>query len=273
MMGGDILVESMPGAGSTLQIRLPDTAADAKEDRAGAVPGQPRPAQPADEKPLVLVIDDDPTVCSITQRFLSREGFDVVTADGGKEGLRLARELHPGAITLDVMMSDLDGWTVLAALKGDPELADIPVILVTIVDEKNKGYALGAADYLVKPIGRDRLARVLRKLCGDRPSRDVLIVEDDDTTREVLRGALARDGWSVAQAENGRVGLTRLAEKIPNVILLDLMMPEMDGFEFVAELRRTPEWRHIPVLVVTARDLSDEDRRRLYGGVQQINPK
>src|SRR5437660_147699 len=118
-----------------------------------------------------------------------------------------------------------------------------------------------------------RLARVLRKLCGDRSSRDVLIVEDDDTTREVLRGALARDGWSVAQAENGRVGLTRLAEKIPNVILLDLMMPEMDGFEFVAELRRTPEWRHIPVLVVTARDLSDEDRRRLYGGVQQIIQK
>jgi CheY-like chemotaxis protein len=207
------------------------------------------------------------------ERFLTKEGFSVVLAEGAVEGLRRARDVRPAAITLDVLMSDLDGWTVLAALKGDPALADIPVILVSIVDEKNKGYALGAADYLVKPIDRDRLARVLRKLCGERASREVLVIEDDDLTREVLRGALAGDGWSVAQAENGRVGLTRLAEKIPDVILLDLMMPEMDGFEFIAELRRAPEWRHIPVLVVTARDLSAEDRRRLSGGVQQIIQK
>ncbi len=275
IMGGDITVESTLGTGSTFTMRLPAKVGGADT---ATVPGA---ASVEDRRPIlrsstartVLVIDDDPTVRDLMERFLTKEGFSVVLAEGAVEGLRRAREVRPAAITLDVMMSDLDGWTVLAALKGDPELADIPVILVTIVDEKNKGYALGAADYLVKPIDRDRLARVLRKLCGDRPSRDVLIVEDDDTTREVLRGALARDGWSVAQAENGRVGLTRLAEKIPNVILLDLMMPEMDGFEFVAELRRTPEWRHIPVLVVTARDLSDEDRRRLYGGVQQVIQK
>jgi len=268
-------VESTLGTGSTFTMRLPAKvggADTATVPRAASVEER-RPVLRSSTARTVLVIDDDPTVRDLMERFLTKEGFSVVLAEGAVEGLCRARQVRPAAITLDVMMSDLDGWTVLAALKGDPELADIPVILVTIVDEKNKGYALGAADYLVKPIDRDRLARVLRKLCGDRPSRDVLIVEDDDTTREVLRGALARDGWSVAQAENGRVGLTRLAEKIPNVILLDLMMPEMDGFEFVAELRRTPEWRHIPVLVVTARDLSDEDRRRLYGGVQQIIQK
>jgi CheY-like chemotaxis protein len=275
IMGGDITVESTLGTGSTFTMRLPAKVggADTATVPGAAAVEERRPVLRSSTARTVLVIDDDSTVRELMERFLTKEGFSVVLAEGAVEGLRRAREVRPAAITLDVMMSDLDGWTVLAALKGDPELADIPVILVTIVDEKNKGYALGAADYLVKPIDRDRLARVLRKLCGDCPSRDVLIVEDDDTTREVLRGALARDGWSVAQAENGRVGLTRLAEKIPNVILLDLMMPEMDGFEFVAELRRTPEWRHIPVLVVTARDLSDEDRRRLHGGVQQIIQK
>jgi signal transduction histidine kinase/CheY-like chemotaxis protein len=275
MMGGDITVESTLGAGSRFTMRLPAKVEGA--DTATAPEGAPveerRPVRRPSTTRTVLVIDDDPTVRDLLERFLTKEGFSVVLAEGAVEGLRRARDIRPAAITLDVLMPDLDGWTVLAALKGDPELADIPVILVTIVDEKNKGYALGAADYLIKPIDRDRLARVLRKLCGDRASRDVLVIEDDDTTREVLRGALARDGWSVAQAENGRVGLTRLAEKIPDVILLDLMMPEMDGFEFIAELRGKPEWQHIPVLVVTARDLSAEDRRRLSGGVQQIIQK
>ncbi len=275
MMGGDITVESTLGAGSRFTMRLPAKVEGADTATApGAAPvGDRRPVRRPSATRTVLVIDDDATVRDLMERFLTKEGFSVVLAEGAVEGLRRARDVHPAAITLDVLMADLDGWTVLAALKGDPELADIPVILVTIVDEKNKGYALGAADYLIKPIDRDRLARVLRKLCGDRASRDVLVIEDDNTTREVLRSALARDGWSVAQAENGRVGLTRLAEKTPDVILLDLMMPEMDGFEFIAELRRTPKWRHIPVLVVTARDLSEEDRRRLSGGVQQIIQK
>jgi len=197
----------------------------------------------------------------------------VVTAANGVEGLRRAREIRPAAITLDVVMPDLDGWTVLAALKGDPELADIPVIFVTILDEKTKGYSLGATDYLVKPIDRERLAQVLTRICGDRPSRRILLVEDDDTTRTVTRHALERDGWSVTQAENGRVALARMGENRPDAILLDLMMPEMDGFEFLAELRRHPIWRDIPVLVLTAKDLTDEDRRRLNGEVERVMQK
>ena len=272
LMGGDIAVESTPGVGSKFTIRLPveNDPADAVP-AAGAAPVEKR-RRPAATR-TVLVIDDDATVRDLMERFLVKEGFSVVLAGDAVEGLRRAREARPAAITLDVLMPDLDGWTVLAALKGDPELADIPVIVVTIVDEKNKGYALGAADYLLKPIDRDRLAAILHKLCGDRARRRVLVVEDDDTTREVVRAALSRDGWTVAEAENGRVGLARLAEDIPDVIVLDLMMPEMDGFEFIAELRDRPEWRRIPVLVVTARDLSEEDRRRLDGGVREIIQK
>jgi CheY-like chemotaxis protein len=233
----------------------------------------PRPAAPVRTSRRVLVIDDDQTVRELMERFLVKEGFPVVTAANGVEGLRRAREVRPAAITLDVVMPDLDGWTVLAALKGDPELADIPVIFVTILDEKTKGYSLGATDYLVKPIDRERLAQVLKRICGDRPSRRILLVEDDETTRTVTRHALERDGWSVTQAENGRVALARMAENRPDAIVLDLMMPEMDGFEFLAELRRHPIWRDIPVLVLTAKDLTDEDRRRLNGEVERVMQK
>jgi CheY-like chemotaxis protein len=221
----------------------------------------------------VLVIDDDPTVRELMERFLIREGFPVVTAANGVEGLRRAREVRPAAITLDVLMPDLDGWTVLAALKGDPELADIPVIFVTILDEKTKGYSLGATDYLVKPVDRERLTQVLTRLCGDRPSRRILVVEDDETTRTVLQRALERDGWSVIQAENGRVALAQVAEQRPDAILLDLMMPEMDGFAFLAELRHQAPWRDIPVVVLTAMDLTEADRRRLNGEVERIIEK
>jgi CheY-like chemotaxis protein len=220
----------------------------------------------------VLVVDDDPTVRDVMQHFLAKEGFSVVTAASGVEALRCAREVHPAAITLDVLMPDLDGWTVLAALKGDPALADIPVILVTIVDERNRGYALGATEYMVKPIDRDRLIALLRTLCAHRPGH-LLLVEDDEATRALIRQALEREGWAIAQAENGRVALDRVAEARPDVILLDLMMPEMDGFEFLAELRRQQDWRDIPVLIVTAMDLSDDDRRRLNGGVERIMQK
>jgi CheY-like chemotaxis protein len=277
MMGGDIAVESTPGQGSIFTIRLPAEvqAAEDGEARRTSMPvsDTSRPSPPVRASRRVLVIDDDSTVRELMERFLVKEGFSVVTAANGVEGLRRAREVRPAAITLDVMMPDLDGWTVLAALKGDPELADIPVIFVTILDERTKGYSLGAVDYLVKPIDRERLSEVLTRICGDRPSRRLLLVEDDETTRRVTQHALERDGWSVTQAENGRVALARMAENRPDAILLDLMMPEMDGFELLAELRRHASWRDIPVLVLTAMDLTEEDRRRLNGEVERVMQK
>jgi CheY-like chemotaxis protein/anti-sigma regulatory factor (Ser/Thr protein kinase) len=266
MMGGDVTVESEAGRGSTFTIRLPA--------RVSVTPDRDTPPAPADTGPAprgtVLVIDDEAPVRDLMQRFLGKEGFRVVTAAGGDEGLRRARELHPDAITLDVMMPGMDGWAVLAALKADPGVADIPVVMLTIVDDRNLGYALGAADYLTKPIDRERLVAVLKKYRRDLPA---LVVDDDPVLRELLGRTLNAAGYTVVGAENGRVALERLRELAPSVILLDLMMPEMDGFEFLAALRGHEAWRGIPVVVVTARDLSSEDRERLNGRVERILQK
>ena len=270
MMGGDITVTSKAGHGSTFTIRLPVNAQEAEAPPAATTRAQP--AMAPGDAPLILVVDDDPSVREVLGRYLERAGFSVVTADGGQAALRLARELRPAAITLDIMMPGIDGWTVLAAIKGDPELADIPVVLVSIVDEKNRGFSLGAADYLVKPVNREKLTRVLRDIVG-KLDRRVLLVDDDDFGRQTMREGLQQNGWEVTEAENGRIGLTSLGKALPDVIVLDLMMPEMDGFEFLEELRRNPQWHDIPVVVVTARDLTEEDRSRLNGGAERIIQK
>jgi GAF domain-containing protein/CheY-like chemotaxis protein len=267
MMGGDVTVESAAGRGSTFTIRLPAHVAEPTEEPAPPVPTADRGAPGIG---TVLVIDDETAVRDLMQRFLGKEGFRVVTAAGGEEGLRRARELRPDAITLDVMMPGMDGWTVLSALKADPEVADIPVIMLTIVDDRNLGYALGASDYLTKPIDRERLVTVLKQHRRDRP---VLVVDDDAGLRQLLRRMLEPEGYAVVEAENGRVALERLRDVSPSVILLDLMMPEMDGFEFVTEVRRHEGWRAIPIIVITARDLSADDRARLNGYVERILQK
>jgi signal transduction histidine kinase/CheY-like chemotaxis protein len=264
MMGGDVTLTSEAGKGSTFTVRLP-TSTEVSAGR--PISSDPARSIRAD---CVLVIDDDATARELIADHLKGQGFSVVTAAGGVEGLKLAKELQPTAITLDVMMPDLDGWSVLAALRQNAELADIPVIMVTIVDEHRRGIALGAVGYLTKPIDRERLHRLIRRFqAPTRPTR-VLMVEDDALQRERMLGWLERPQWIVREAADGREALNILREEKPDVILLDLMMPEMDGFEVVAALQKNADWQEIPVIVITSLDLNAKDRERLNSGVQSV---
>jgi signal transduction histidine kinase/CheY-like chemotaxis protein len=264
MMGGDVTVASEPGKGSVFTVRLPGSADSLPSSSTGS---DGRRSPTADR---VLVIDDDATARELIADHLKAEGFSAATAAGGVEGLKLAKELRPTAITLDVMMPDLDGWSVLAALRQDPELAEIPVIMITIVDEHRRGIALGAAGYLTKPIDREQLHRLVSRFRAPVPPTRVLVVEDDGVQRERMRGWLEGPQWTVQEAANGREALDRLKEDKPDVILLDLMMPEMDGFAVVAALQKEAGWRDIPVIVITSLDLDAKDRARLKSGVQSV---
>jgi signal transduction histidine kinase/DNA-binding response OmpR family regulator len=271
MMGGDITVESEPGKGTTFTVTLPLQVPEPAAEPSPKSPAKDTPA--GDRRATVLVIDDDPNVRDLMDRSLAKDGYHVVTAADGHRGISLAKELKPAVITLDVMMPGMDGWAVLTALKADPDTADIPVVMMTIVDDKSMGFALGAADYLTKPIDWPRLASALKKHRRSSTSQTVLLVEDDPNTRDMLRRSMEKDGWTVTEAANGKLGLEALADPPPALILLDLMMPEMDGFTFMEELRARPGCRGIPVIVITAKDLTEDDRRRLNGEVARILQK
>jgi PAS domain S-box-containing protein len=267
MMGGEVTASSVSGAGSTFTVRLPARTVLATS------PESPAAGPSSPDGSIVLVIDDEPSVLEFMSRSLTAKGVRVVTAADGEEGLRLAAQFLPAVIFLDVLMPRMDGWSVLSALKADSKLMNIPVIMLTLMNEAEMGYMLGAAEYLTKPIDRDRLVNVLEKYHAAGAGAQVLIVEDDESTRDVIRRALAKHGWTVAEAENGRAGLEQLARCKPSLILLDLMMPEMDGFEFLEELRKHDEWEGIPIVVLTSKDLTLEERRRLSGNVEKVLQK
>jgi len=256
LLGGDIAVESTLGQGTCFTLRLP-VAADGNQ----SVAAEPSPATVA-IRDQILVIDDEAAQRELMTRFLERRGYAVLTAANGRDGLELARRALPRLILLDVMMPEMDGWSVLSKLKQDEATTEIPVVMVSFVADPGMSEALGAADALPKPVDWGKLERLMEKLRG--PAGRALVVDDDPDMRERLRAVLERSGWLVTEASNGAEALDRMSPP-PELVLLDLTMPVMDGFSFLHRLRALPECADIPVIVLSARDISGVEREQLTG--------
>ncbi|ACS42239.1 putative hybrid histidine kinase; Domains: two PAS, two PAC, His KinaseA, ATPase and two REC (CheY-like) [Methylorubrum extorquens AM1] len=265
-MGGTIGVESTFGAGATFTIRLPaELAAHEEEVEAESVAARVQEITEGEAHlhDVVLLVDDDPAARDLLQRFLEREGFRVRTANDGRAGLTLARALKPRAILLDIEMPRMDGWAVLHAIRTDPEIAETPVIITSVVNEFSLAHVLGATDYMVKPIDWGALKDAMERYRPVDREGSVLVVDDDADARERVRRTLQRDGWQVREAENGAAALESLDQVRPSLILLDLMMPVMDGFAFLGALRGRPDGDSIPVVVLTAKEITSEEKESL----------
>lgn len=273
MLGGDVAMRSAPGVGTTFTIRLPAESGDPEQPHPAATPQMEAASGPATQTRTVLVIDDDAAAADVMGRMLARLDLRVEFASNGADGLRLARRLRPGLVLLDVLMPDADGWSVLSELKADPLLASIPVVMISVSEQQVLGMAIGAADYLVKPVQQDELVQVIARHLPPGIPRPILMIDDDPTTRSMLRRQMERQGWSVVEAANGVEGLACIGRGAPALVLLDLVMPGMDGFAFLDALHRDPGASTVPVVVLTAKELSREEEQGLSLRVGKVIAK
>ncbi|MBF0464777.1 MAG: response regulator [Nitrospirae bacterium] len=270
MMGGMISVESKQGEGTVFKVLLPTTQIVKVK--------QPPPQEPQRQvhdtcEPSVLVVDDDPAVSDLLERMLTKEGFRVYTALDAKTAVQMAVDLKPDVITLDVMMPGKDGWAVLEAVRSDPCVSEIPVVMISMIDERQMAFALGASEYIIKPVDKKCLTSILAKYKKIQRPNLALIVEDDKNASHLLCRIIKRLGWEADEAENGTEALRILSLRIPDIIILDLMMPQMDGFQFIGELRKSRQYSTIPIVVNTAKELTMEDKIELGGNIERIIQK
>jgi len=284
LMGGTIGVESAVGKGSTFTVRIPVVYDERRGDPRGrpSVSDQESPSAVSrltshgDEEEkggrTIVVIDDDPNAAALLRQELAEEGYRVVGALNADDGVALARRIRPAAVTVDIIMPGKDGWETIAMLKGDPETRDIPIIVISASDNRELGYRLGVRDYLVKPIDREALLSVLGRLDSGQ-LKDILVVDDEPLVTTMICQMLEFSGFAARSASNGEEALAQIGRARPDAVLLDLMMPVMDGFEVIERLQADPTLRKVPVVVVTAKDLTKAEREFLQRRVSRVIQK
>jgi CheY-like chemotaxis protein len=260
------------GVGSTFSFAVPRMAGEAPADVELVAPAVP--VAEAEASGCILVVEDDRRSADLLRVYLEDAGYGVAIARDGMEGLELARSLAPTAVVLDVLLPRLNGWDVLARLKRDPTTAGIPVVVVSMLDERGAGFALGAAEYLVKPVEHDELLRaVTRCVAPPGNGRTVVVIDDDAVDLDLVEAALVPQGWSVVRAQGGEEGVEAVRRERPSVVLLDLLMPGIDGFEVVERLRGDPLVADVPIVVLTSKDMTAADHERLSGRISLLAQK
>jgi len=277
LLGGDIFVTSRPGESSSFTVTLPIRCPKLSRGVSAVLTPEmyPAPSGPATTltRRRILVIDDDPIVRELLRSYLTEAGCDVTVAPSGREGLRLARQVRPSAITLDVMMPDVDGWEVMRELKAAPETAEIPVLIVSVSDDRTTGMALGAVGYIVKPVDKAQLLAEIERVATVRTVRRILVVDDDPAAREHICEVLREGPYAAETASGGAEALERVRASRPDVMVLDLMMPEVDGFAVLDQLRADPATADLPVVVLTAKDLTADEQDQLKRAARAVITK